>query len=170
MPHALHRTALLAHVTTSIGWVGAIMAYLAFAVVAARTDDPELIRAAYLIMEPVQQWALIPLAGCALLTGLTLSFGTPWGLLRHWWVVFKLLLTTVAGVVLVLNTTGRVKELTEASRQPTPVGTEGLQPQILHAAVGLAMLLAVTALGVYKPRGLTAYGWRQRQRTHAEVS
>lgn len=167
MPPPVRRAALLAHVIASVGWTGAILAYLAFAVVAVRGRDPELMRAAYLVMDPVQRWALVPLAGAALLTGLIMSLGTSWGLIRHWWVIFKLLLTTFATVVLVLNTTGRVAALTEAARQPGLLGSDGLNAQINHATIGLAILLVVAALGVYKPRGATGYGWRRAQERRA---
>ncbi|MGQ0843009.1 MAG: DUF2269 domain-containing protein [Sporichthyaceae bacterium] len=167
MPPAVRRAALLAHVVASIGWIGAVLAYLAFATVAVRGGDPELMRAAYLVMDPVQRWALVPLAGAAALTGVVMSLGTPWGLIRHWWVIFKLLLTTVASVVLVLNTTGRVRTLTEAAQRPEQVGGDGLNGQIVHATVGLVILLVVAALGAYKPRGATGWGWRRAQERRA---
>ncbi len=35
---------------------------------------------------------------------------------------------------------------------------------LLHSVGGLVVLLVVTALSVFKPRGLTRYGWRRQQR------
>jgi len=32
----------------------------------------------------------------------------------------------------------------------------------LHAALALVVLLAATVLAVYKPRGMTRYGWRKQ--------
>jgi len=39
----------------------------------------------------------------------------------------------------------------------------------LHAALALLVLLVATVLAVYKPRGMTHYGWRKQheQRTQA---
>jgi hypothetical protein len=34
---------------------------------------------------------------------------------------------------------------------------------LFHPSVGLVILLAITALNVYKPRGVTPYGWRKLQ-------
>jgi len=34
---------------------------------------------------------------------------------------------------------------------------------VAHAAGGLLVLLWAAALGMYKPRGLTRHGWRQKQ-------
>lgn len=43
---------------------------------------------------------LVSLSFASLLTGLGQSLGTPWGLLRHCWVVFQLLINVVATVLL----------------------------------------------------------------------
>ena len=34
---------------------------------------------------------------------------------------------------------------------------------VLHAGAALLLLIAATALAVYKPRGVTPYGWRKQQ-------
>ncbi|WP_245299299.1 hypothetical protein [Sinorhizobium sp. GL28] len=39
---------------------------------------------------------------------------------------------------------------------------------VVHAAGGLAVLLVATMLSVYKPRGLTRYGWRRSQSSERE--
>jgi hypothetical protein len=41
-----------------------------------------------------------------------------------------------------------------AVRNPSPA---------LHAGLALLVLLVTTVLGVYKPRGMTRYGWRKQQ-------
>jgi hypothetical protein len=52
----------------------------------------------------VDGWYVIaPLAVSALLTGLVISLGTPWGLFRHYWVLISLGLTTLATFVLLLH-------------------------------------------------------------------
>jgi hypothetical protein len=47
-----------------------------------------------------------------------------------------------------------------------------LPGELLHAGAGLVVLLVIQVLNVYKPRGLTLYGWRkqQEQRTAEAVS
>jgi hypothetical protein len=64
------------------------------------SDDAQTVRAAYLVMEPAAWLVLVPLAVASLLTGLIQSLGTVWGLFRHYWVLFKLLITVVATIVL----------------------------------------------------------------------
>lgn len=55
-------------------------------------------RGVYLLMEPLAWLVLVPLAFASLLTGLVQSLGSAgaWVLVRHYWVLFKLLITVVA--------------------------------------------------------------------------
>src|SRR5215208_6576209 len=103
MAPRLRKVALTAHVVSSVGWLGAAVAYLALAVAAATSDDAQMVRAAYLALEPTAWFAIVPLAFASLLTGLVQALGTPWGLFRHYWVLMKLLLTIVATSVLLLH-------------------------------------------------------------------
>jgi len=38
---------------------------------------------------------------------------------------------------------------------------------MLHAALALLVLLVATVLAVYKPRGMTRYGWRKQHEQRA---
>jgi hypothetical protein len=40
---------------------------------------------------------------------------------------------------------------------------EELGGDLLHPGLGLVVLLVIQVLNVYKPRGLTRYGWRKQQ-------
>jgi NADH:ubiquinone oxidoreductase subunit 5 (subunit L)/multisubunit Na+/H+ antiporter MnhA subunit len=50
MSPGVRRAALTAHVTTSVGWLGAVIGVLALAVAGISSDDDQTIRAAYLAM------------------------------------------------------------------------------------------------------------------------
>src|SRR5918998_1431109 len=93
---------VFAHVASSVGWLGAVAAFLGLAVVGLTSDDAETVRGAYLVMEPAAWFVLVPLAIASLLTGVVQAVGTTWGLFRHYWVVFKLLITVVATTVLMV--------------------------------------------------------------------
>jgi hypothetical protein len=157
----LRKLALTVHVSCSVGWLGAAAAYLALAIAALTSQDPQLVRAAYLAMEPTARFALVPLAFASLLTGLIAALGSTWGLFRHYWVIFKLLLTVVATVVLIGNmaTVTALAGMAADVDSPAPGGLRG---QILHAGGGILVLLVTTVLGIYKPRGMTRYGRRRR--------
>jgi hypothetical protein len=102
MPPRLRKLALTAHVTCSVGWLGAVAGFLALAVVGLTSRDAQTVRGVYLVMEPTAWIVLVPLSVASLLTGLIQSLGTPWGLVRHYWVLFKLLITLVATAVLLM--------------------------------------------------------------------
>src|SRR5919107_6459579 len=98
----LRRLALTVHVGSSVGWLGAVAAFLALAVVGLTSDDAETVRGAYLVMEPAAWFVLVPLAFASLVTGLVQSLGTAWGLFRHYWILFKLLITVFATTILLI--------------------------------------------------------------------
>lgn len=161
----LRKFALTAHVISSVGWLGAVITVLALAVADVTSADPQTVRAAYLAMELTAWSALVPLALASLMTGIIQSLGTKWGLLRHYWVLAKLLITVVATVVLLLYTQ-TLDQLAGIAAQ-TALSSEDLAvPQtpsvVLHAGVALLLLLAATTLAIYKPPGLTRYGWRKQ--------
>jgi uncharacterized membrane protein len=160
MPPALRKVVLTTHVVTSVGWLGAVLAYLALDVTAVVSSDVERVRAAYLAMELTATYAIVPLALVAVTIGVINALGTSWGLFRHYWVLVKLLLTLVATTVLLLETR-IIRSLADAA-------ASGADPRDLpgtlgHSVGGLIVLVLVTILSIYKPRGLTRYGWRKQQ-------
>jgi hypothetical protein len=172
MPPAVRRLALTVHLTCSVGWVGAVFAYLALGAWAATATDADAVRAAWSAMEVIGWWAIVPLALAALVTGLVMSLGTPWGLFRHYWVVVSLALSVLCAVVLLLHmptVTAIAAMLRGMDMRPgsATMGHGGVGGDLFHAGVGLVVLLAVTVLNVYKPRGLTPYGWRKQQEERA---
>ncbi|MEK5069717.1 hypothetical protein [Sporosarcina sp. FSL K6-1508] len=102
------------------------------------------------------------MAFVSLLTGLVMSLGTKWGLFRHYWVLFKLLLTIISTVVLLLNMQ-TVSFLADVAAETGSTELLGMRGELLHAGVGLLVLLVITILSVYKPRGMTWYGLRKQQ-------
>ena len=165
MAPRLRKLALTAHVASSVGWLGAVVGFLALAVAGLTSQDAQLVRAAYLTMEVTGWFVLVPLALASLLTGLVQSLGTTWGLFRHYWVLFKLLINVFATVVLLLymQTLG---SLADAAAEATSSGDDlavlGSPSPVLHAGAALLLLLVATTLAVYKPRGMTPYGQRRQ--------
>src|SRR3981189_3404401 len=103
MTIGVRKFALTAHVTSSVGLLGSIAAFLALAIAGLTSQDIKMVRAAYLAMEVIARCVIVPLAFASLLTGLIQSLGTPWGLFRHYWVLAKLLLTAFATIVLLIK-------------------------------------------------------------------
>ena len=165
MPPRFRKLALTAHVAASVGWLGAVAAFLALAVVGLTSQDALLVRAAYLAMEPIGWYVLVPLALASLLTGLVQALGTAWGLVRHYWVLFKFLITVFATAVLLayMQTLGYLGDLAaEATLAGGDLGGLRSPSPAVHAGAALLLLLVATTLSVYKPRGRTRFGWRKQ--------
>jgi hypothetical protein len=161
----LRKLALTAHVTSSVGWLGAVAGFLALAVAGLTSQDAGTVRAAYLAMELMGWFVLVPLALASLLTGLVQSVGTQWGLFRHYWVVFKLLINLFATIVLLLytQTLSSLADVAETTFSSDDLGVLRSPSPVLHAGAALLLLLVATTLALYKPRGLTPYGQRRHE-------
>ncbi len=114
---------------------------------------------------------IVPLSFASLLTGLVQSVGTEWGLFRHYWILVKLLITVLGTLILLLHLRA-ASFLASAAAEATLFGADlrGLRIQLAaDAGAAVLVLLVATTLSVYKPRGMTRYGWR-KQREQRKVS
>lgn len=168
MPPRVRKVALILHVGSSVGWVGAVIAFLALAIAAVTNTDENLIRALYVSMDVLGTSVLVPLSIASLTTGIIQSLGTQWGLIRHYWVIVKLAITLVSTVILVLYIQ-TLTALAEAATNPgTVIGPGQILPNfspVLHAAGALLVLTLALGLSIYKPRGLTGFGLPVRARS-----
>ena len=167
MSSRVRKLELTAHVVFSVGWLGAVAAFLALAVVGLASDDRQTVVAAYIAMESTGWFILVPLAIAALVSGLVQALGSKWGLFRHYWVLAKLLITVIATAVLMLymQTLDTFADIASSSSARDDLGDLRSPSPMLHSAGALILLLTAAALSVYKPRGVTRYGWRkQRER------
>lgn len=155
---ALYRFLLAAHVIVSVGWLGVSVAKLVLGWVATTTSDPDTLYASMRVVDVV----FPPAAVGAAVTGVLLSLGTKWGVLKHYWIVSKLGLTVgviVTGVLLmerliqqsIAATPGWA---TEAGTIPEPAQVSLVSLSVAH----VLMLGAATVLSVYKPWGKTRFG------------
>jgi hypothetical protein len=168
----LRKFVLTAHVTSSVGWIGAVAVFLALGVAGLTSQDAQVVRAVYIAMESAGWPVLIPLALASLLTGLVQSLGTKWGLFRHYWILVKLVINVVAimGLRLYMQTlsfiAGVAAETTSSGgdlsglRSPSP---------LIHAGLGMLLLLVAVTLSVYKPRGMTRYGQRRQRKQRTSL-
>jgi len=163
MTPSFRKLALTTHIIFSVGWLGAVVAYLALAIVGLTSNDAPIVRATYISMELIGWFVIVPFSLATLLAGLVESLGTQWGLIRHWWILAKFLLTTGATIVLMWHMPA-VSRMSDVAAETTLSITDfrALRIQLLvHAEGGLLVLLAATVLSVYKPWGMTPYGRRK---------
>jgi hypothetical protein len=162
MTPRLRKFALTAHLTFSVGWIGAVIAYLALVVAAMTSQDSRTLHAVWIAKELIGWYVIVPLALAALLTGLVMALGTPWGLFRHYWVLLSLVLTILASVVLLVHMQ-TVSYVAGLAAETPSAAVGGLPGEFVHAGVGMLVLLVIQMLNMYKPRGMTPYGWRKQQ-------
>jgi hypothetical protein len=156
---------LTTHIVCSVGWLGSVAAFLALAVWGLKCGDLPGVRAAYLSMDVLGWWIIVPLCFASLVTGLIQSLGTEWGLFRHYWVLLKLAINLLCTLLLLLHMgpIGYMAKATTMASFPSPE-LQGLRIQLIVEATGAVLaLLTATALSVYKPKGMTPYGWRRLQ-------
>jgi hypothetical protein len=163
MAPGLRRATFTTHITSSVGWLGAVIVFLALAVIGLISQDEVTVRGAYLLMAPAAWFVLVPLAHASLLSGIALSLGTTWGLFRHYWILLKLLITVFATLVLLIYV-GTFRQMAGVAADPTVgLGLVRNPSPAVHAILALGLLLMATVLAVYKPLGMTAYGMRKQQ-------
>jgi hypothetical protein len=156
MTPSFRKLVLTAHITVSVGWLGAVATFLTLTIAGLTSWDAQMVRTAYTAMELTARFVIVPLAFASLLSGLVESLGTPWGLFRHYWVLAKLLLTTFATIVLLAKmpligyAARRAAEATSSSADLHKVGTQ----LAVHAIGGLLVLLVITASGLRGPGSL----------------
>ena len=148
-----------AHVTSSVGWFGAVVAFLALAMIGLRGDGNEgVIRSAYISMEALGWFVIVPFSVASLASGLIQSLGTQWGLFRHYWVVAKLLITVGASLLLLLHMTV-MSTVAQAASTGTLSVDHLRDPRVQLAgdagAAAIVLLIAIT-LSVFKPDGRIA--------------
>ena len=146
---------LTAHITFSVGWFGAVAGFVALNSAAIASQDIQIVRSAYVAMNLIGWYIIIPVCFGSLLTGLVQSFGTPWDLFKHYWVAVKFFLTTGSTFFLLLHM--------QLIRQAAKIATESALPNdelrsiginlLTKSALALLVLLVTITISVYKPWG-----------------
>ena len=160
------------HVIVTVGWLGAVAGFLALAIAGLASPDKQLISAAYLSMDIITRYVIVPLSLVPLLlTGPLLALGTPWGLFRHYWIIVKLVINVLSTLILLVHLKPIQSMARVAADGTLSSADRGAQIQLVVAAgAGLLTLLVATGLAVFKPRGMTAYGWKKQYAERTESS
>jgi len=159
MTPGLRKLGLTLHVVLSVGWSGAVAAFVALAI-GTFSKDAALAHASYLTMAVVGRGVLVPLSIGALLSGIVQSLATKWGLFRHYWLLVKLALTLFATAALLVHQATAIAEAASLAREASGVLLHSAQlhqlgVQLLaDSGLALLVLLTVTTIAFYKPWGL----------------
>jgi hypothetical protein len=159
VPPRLRKMMLAVHVAFSVGWPGAAACFLALAVVWPTSQDAPTVRTTSLVLAPAAWSVLVPRSLGALLTGLVSSLGTTWALLRHSWVLIKLLVNVVAAIF-VVRYAQTLSQIAGVAADPTLPDDDVvvLVGTLQRASGGMVLWLGATVLSVDRPRGMTRYG------------
>jgi hypothetical protein len=142
------RAVLTAHILTACGWFGMAVLVALAPIAAARTADTVLASGLHRLVGTAV-WVTVPTGLGALATGVVLGLGTTWGVVRHWWVVVKL----VINLAIVLTDVALVRVVAHTAF------TTGSAPVPLYGSTiaHVVLLAGATALSVYKPGGRTPW-------------
>jgi hypothetical protein len=161
---SLRKIMLSVHVTSSVGWLGAVAGFLALAIAGLTSREPQVARAAYISMGLTTWFVIVPLALVSLVTGIASSLGTGWGLFCYYWVLVKLLISLFATVVLLVHLQP-IQFLAATATSAGILDADLHQSRLLMVVASSAAfvaLLVLTTLSVYKPRGMTSHGARKQ--------
>ncbi|MEV4629673.1 hypothetical protein AB0J90_25750 [Micromonospora sp. NPDC049523] len=149
---------LVLHVGFSVGWLGVGLTMTVLAIVGTTAASPAMRHGAYELLHVVDQAVAIPSMFLSIITGLVVSLGTKWGLVRYWWVIVKFAISVSIPLVAGTVESALADELSLRTADPAgePGGT-GIALTACLAAFTLA-LWAATILSVVKPWSRTRWG------------
>lgn len=147
------QSTLVVHIVSAGVWIGLDVVMAVLALSGWFADDVETRALAYRALATFVVAPMVVTSLVCLASGLLLGLGTPWGLLRYWWVIVKLVLTVVLVVlVLFLLRPGMAEVATygeDLAAGRTPSGD--VSGMFFPPAVSLSALSLATALSVVKP-------------------
>lgn len=152
LPRRARAALLTVHVAVSVGWLGLDGALVALEVTSLTSGDPAVQGGIAAAMGALASWVLIPVVLTSLISGLVLALSTPWGLVRHWWVLAK------CGIAVTLTAAGLALMLPRLDQVVTGGGEPAQLQMLLARSLALVLLLAATGLSVIKPWGKTPHG------------
>lgn len=158
------QASLTVHVVLSVGWLGAVAAFLALSIAGLTSADAQVMRGAYLSMDLIGRYVIVPLSLASTASGIFQAVATPWGLFKHYWVAVKFVLTVLSTLLLLLHqftaVAAAAERVSRAALGTLPreeVGRLGTQ-LVFDAGLALLVLVAITVLSIFKPWGRTPYG------------
>lgn len=166
MSPRLGKLVLTSHIIFSVGWFGAVTVFLILAITGLTSQNTQLARSAYLIMELSGWFVIVPFCFASLITGIIQALATKYGLFKHYWIVVKLILTIVATVLLLLHMSpisymaGLAEKTTFSNSQEVALRIQ----LIADAGAAILLLLATTTISVYKPWGKIQYTQKHQEK------
>jgi hypothetical protein len=154
------------HAVTSAAWLGIAVMFVALsglALSAANVRDAQTIYEAMALFDQT----MLPMATMAATTsGFALGVTTKWGIVRHWWVALKVVLSfAVLGIAFGFLNDALERSAAQAAQLAAVGGavadvTSSGQVVLWGFVLALVSLIGAMLLSIYKPRGMTPWGRR----------
>lgn len=156
MKPGLLKAFLISHITVSVGWLGAVAVFLSLAITSILSKNVQAVNAACMAMEISAWFIILPFCIASLVTGIIQALITKWGLLNHYWIIVKLILTLGSTILLILHLKPIGQLAGIVSDPPVINGYSGLQIQMVaDSGAALLVLLTMITISIYKPWGKT---------------
>jgi hypothetical protein len=149
LPPRWRKLVLTVHVITAVGWLGVDLVLLTFGISGLAGADPDLV---YPAQSYIGRMLFTPLSVLVWLIGVINAIFTPWGLLKYWWVVVKLLVTTLMLCLVVFLL---FPALSDAGRLAAELPRVDRINMVVAPSVSTSLLIFATVLSTYKPWGRT---------------
>lgn len=149
---------LVLHVGFSVGWLGVALTMTVLAIIGTSAASATMRHGAYEVLHVIDLAAAIPSMFLSIITGLVVSLGTRWGLVRYWWVIVKFAISVSIPLVAGTVESALADEL--VLRTAEPVGEPGRTGIALTACLAAftVALWTATILSLVKPWGRTRWG------------
>lgn len=162
LSRSFRKILFVAHITFSIGWFGAVAAFVVLNVWALKSQDIQVIRSAYIAMNLLGWYVILPFCFGSLIIGLTQALFTPWGLFKHYWIAAKFFLAVGCTILLLLH----MQSISQGAMLASAISFSTTELQDIgimlrtKSILALLVLLAITTISVYKPWGKIQSGRR----------
>lgn len=160
------RLTVVVHSVASALWLGLTIGLLALGIRAYTSGSPDVLTFAYRAMDVFGDYLLIPVSLATLISGVVLSLGTPWGLIRYKWVAWKFVLTLITVGLVAFSLTPGLSDAAATAVAGRPVPNIDL---IVAPSVATSTYVFMWVLSILKPWGPTPYGRRVKAAKAAEA-
>ena len=145
---------LVAHIVAAGAWIGLDVMLGVLVFTPLLTADPAVAALCYQAM-PLLFWPILVSGLTSLATGVVLGMGTHHGLVRHWWVLVKLVLNVVLTALVLVLLGPAMDDAAHAGRRLAaglPIDVD-LSSLVFPPIVSGTSLVVATVLAVYRPWG-----------------
>jgi hypothetical protein len=145
---------LVAHIVAAGAWIGLDVMLGVLVFTPLLTSDTAVAALCYQAL-PLLFWPILVSGLTSLLTGVVLGVGTHHGVVRHWWVLVKLVLNLVLTSLVVVLLGPAMDDAAEVGRRLAAGEEPGtdLVNLVFPPIVSGTSLVVATVLAVYKPWG-----------------